>query len=115
MSTLEQFGPIPEEDSNKKRIRIHQGWWRINVLNQECGKHPLDSNQNVCSTIKNGDQSLNNFLTDNIKKAVNSSLNNRNGSNSGLMEKERLYNNLLSSHQFALISSVNCHLIKNLA
>lgn len=94
---LNQFGTIPLEPLEKSRIRIHQGWWRMNVLHEPPGKHPNNENENVCNTILNGEPSGLNFLTENTKKAVAKTIAGRNEKSSGKIEKDRLFNNLLSS------------------
>lgn len=51
MALNPNFGSIPSETSFKRRQRIHQGWWRMNVLNEPPGKHPKLPNQKVCSMM----------------------------------------------------------------
>ena len=58
---FERFGKIPNGSGFKNRARIHQGWWRMNVLNEMAGQHPINSNDNVCNTILNGEKSKNNL------------------------------------------------------
>ncbi len=94
---LERFGGIPSESRQKKRVRMHQGWWRMNVLNEKAGQHPKNRNDNVCNTILNGKKSENNFLTENSHKAVIQTLNDRKEEGTGIIEEDRLFNNLLSS------------------
>ena len=94
---LGRFGTIPNESGQKKRVRIHQGWWRMNVLNEKAGQHPKNRNDNVCNTILNGEESKNNFLTENSYKAVIRTLKERKEEGTGIMEEDRLFNNLLSS------------------
>lgn len=94
---LKRFGTIPNESSYKKRIRMHQGWWRMNVLNEKVGRHPKNRNSNLCNTILNGEKSRNNFLTENTYKAVFQTLDERKEEGTGMMEEDRLFNNLLSS------------------
>jgi len=94
---LDRFGTIPNETGQKKRVRIHQGWWRMNILNEPPGKHPKNDNDNVCNTIRNGEQTKKNFLTENSSKAVYQTLQERQEEGAGLMEQDRLFNNLLSS------------------
>ena len=94
---LDRFGTIPNESGFKRRIRIHQGWWRMNVLNEEPGEHPKDKNKNVCNTINDGIINKKNFLTGNSVKAVEQTLAERQETGAGIMEQDRLYNNLLSS------------------
>jgi len=94
---LERFGPIPDETGFKNKMRIHQGWWRMNILNEEPGPHPIEKDQTVCNTIYDGESTNNNFLTSNSIKAVEEVLSNRGKESSGMMNQDRLYNNLLSS------------------
>lgn len=93
----ERFGPVPNESGFKKRMRLHQGWWRTNVLNEPSGLHPTNENEHVCNTILNGNQTRNNFLTENTISTVVNTLKGRNNSNLGMVEEDRLFNNLLSS------------------
>lgn len=94
---FERFGSIPNESGQKKRVRIHQGWWRMNILNEKAGQHPKNRNDNVCNTILNGKKSKNNFLSENAYKAVIQTLDEREEDGTGIMEEDRLFNNLLSS------------------
>lgn len=69
------IGAAPASESGfKKRMRFHQGWWRAFVLAEEEGERPLDSRRTVCNTIRNGEQSKKNFLTDNTRKVVEHTL-----------------------------------------
>ena len=91
----ELIGNLPKSDGAfKRRMRFHQGWWRSFVLNKEQGSHPLKEGDTVCSMIDDGNE---NFLTDNILKIVNQNLSNSSPGRSGIIEKERLFKNLLSS------------------
>jgi hypothetical protein len=94
---IERFGTIPSETGLKRRTRIHQGWWRMNVLNEKPGVHPKDKEKNVCNTIFEGKISKRNFLTQNSIKAVDTTVAERKKADAGIMELDRLYNNLLSS------------------
>jgi len=93
----ERFGAIPNESGLKRKMRLHQGWWRTNVLSQEAGFHPKKENERICNTILDGEESKNNYLTKNSYIAVQQTLNERSEQDSGLMEQDRLFNNLLSS------------------
>lgn len=93
----QRFGDIPIEKGFKRRLRVHQGWWRMNVLNMAPGTHPKINGQNVCSTIQEGRKNNKNFLTANVIKAVEKTIADRNDESVGLLEQNRLYNNLLSS------------------
>lgn len=94
---IERFGKVPKGIGLTKSMRIHQGWWRTNVLNEEPGIHPIVPAENVCNAILGGDKSGKNFLTPNTLKAVNETLLKRVDGNSGIIEEDRLFNNLLSS------------------
>ena len=97
-TTLNQrFGSIPKETGLKKLMRLHQGWWRTNVLNEEPGLHPKISTENICNTISNGSISKKNFLTKNTIQAIDQTINDRKEQETGLIEQDRLFNNLLSS------------------
>lgn len=91
------IGSLPKESDFKKRMRLHQGWWRAFVLGENEGKHPLKDDENICSTLFNGEQTKNNFLSSLVKNIVSDVLNERNDGSTGLVEKKRLFNNLLSS------------------
>jgi hypothetical protein len=93
----EKFGEIPEESEFKKRVRIHQGWWRMNVLNEKPGEYPRNHDKRLCSTILNGEGTKKNFLTNNVRQALEAILNQRKVEGKGMMERSRLFNNLLSS------------------
>lgn len=93
----ERFGQVPNESGLTRKMRVHQGWWRTNVLNEEPGLHPGYPEQNVCNTILVGDTSGKNFLTPNAVKAVRETLAKRTDKNAGIIEQDRLFNNLLSS------------------
>lgn len=94
---LNNFGGIPKENSQKKRMRIHQGWWRRNVLNKLPGLHPIDANRNICNTILDGEETKANFLSQNSINAVLKTLKDHSSDGMGIIEEDRLYNNLLSS------------------
>ena len=94
----ELIGSAPKSDKDfTKRMRIHQGWWRAFVLAEKEGKHPLKDNQTVCNTIIYGDKTDKNFLSDTIAKVVHHTVIERKESDSGIIEEDRLFNNLLSS------------------
>jgi hypothetical protein len=93
-------GEIPENESNfKKKMRIHQGWWRAFVLLEEQGKNPAKENENVCNTFLLNEKNVNNnFLSAKISETVSGELKERkNGKKAGIINKERLMCNLLSS------------------
>jgi len=93
----ERFGKIPVESGLTRKMRVHQGWWRTNVLNLEPGFNPLNANDNVCNTILDGHINTKNFLTPNSFKAVIETLEARSKEDPGMIDKDRLFNNLLSS------------------
>ena len=93
----ERFGNFPKETGLTKIMRLHQGWWRTNILIEEPGQHPILMDSTICNTILNGDKTENNFLTPNAIKAVKETLNGRTKGSSGKVEEGRLFNNLLSS------------------
>ena len=93
----ENFEGIPDNIESIKRVRVHQGWWRLNILNQKAGQHPIRKNDTVCNTIRDGEISGANFLTENTLKVVKNTLQNRLSDDGGKIEEGRLYNNLLSS------------------
>jgi len=100
------IGTIPNESGLIKKFRFHQGWWRAFVLNEEQGMYWDEKNKNnawVCNRINNGDQypHLKNFLSEEIVREVELALKNQEDSGSGIMERDRLYNNLLSSQPLA--------------
>lgn len=99
------IGTIPKESDFISRFRSHQGWWRTFVLNEEEGTYWDKSNnvlKKVCNRLNNGmDFPQKNFLSDEIREEVISALKIQEVSKSGIMDKDRLYNNLLSSQPLA--------------
>lgn len=93
----ELIGFLPQESDFKNRMRVHQGWWRTFVLSEPQGEHPCDKSKFVCSTINNGKVDSKNFLTKKIFESVREALLKRKLDSKGLIEENRLYNNLLSS------------------
>jgi len=93
----ELIGFVPEDSGFRKQMRVHQGWWRTCVLTEPQGEHPSDKNRNVCNTINDGKVNGKNFLTKKIFKLVNEILLKRTTDSKGLIQEDRLYNNLLSS------------------
>ncbi len=91
------IGALPSDNNFKKRMRFHQGWWRAFVLAEEEGKRPTKKDEVVCSTILNGQVSEKNFLSPKIIKAVRRTIEERKEVNAGILEEDRLFNNLLSS------------------
>jgi hypothetical protein len=99
----ELIGTIPKESGLIAKYRQHQGWWRAFVLNQEEGKYYSQHTKNwekVCNRINDGDKDpeTKNFLSKEIAEEVQFALNRQ---KSGIMETDRLYNNLLSSQPLA--------------
>jgi hypothetical protein len=91
-----RFGDIPSNGFTK-RVRLHQGWWRLNVLNQQAGQHPLRKDKKVCNTVLEGEDTGVNFLTPATLKIVKATLKGRTKDDGGIIEEGRFYNNLLSS------------------
>jgi hypothetical protein len=99
----ELIGHIPEIDSGFPAImRKHQGWWRAFVLNLEEGTYSKE-NKNVCNRINNGkeDAHQKNYLSKDILRAVQEAQEKQKKLGKGIMEEDRLYNNLLSSQPLA--------------
>lgn len=99
----ELIGTIPIESGFIAKFRQHQGWWRAFVLNQEEGKYysrHTKKTEKVCNRINNGEQDpeKKNFLSKEITDEVQRALSLQ---KSGIMEADRLYNNLLSSQPLA--------------
>lgn len=95
------LGPVPQDKTAFiQKMRIHQGWWRTAVLCEEAGARPGAPTMTVCNTIKNtvkdGERSKN-FIPGNAWKAYTDTIKEREGESSGLINKERAENNLLSS------------------
>lgn len=100
------IGTIPNESGFIAKYRQHQGWWRAFVLNQEEGKYYSQHTKNwekVCNRINDGDihPEAKNFLSKEIAEEVQLALNRHKQLWSGIMETDRLYNNLLSSQPLA--------------
>ncbi len=93
----EIIGRFPKESGFKKRMRFHQGWWRAFVLAEKQGHHPTRKNEFIGSAIQQGENSGKNFLSENIRRAVNETLQEREEVGAGIIEEGRLFNNLLSS------------------
>jgi hypothetical protein len=97
------IGTIPKESGFISKFRKHQGWWRAFVLNLEEGKYWIESKKEwkqVSNRINNGetDPEKKNFLSKEISDEVQRALKKQ---KSGIMETDRLYNNLLSSQPLA--------------
>lgn len=95
------IGTIPKESGFISKFRKHQGWWRTFVLNESEGKYLSKKEwKQVCNRINDGetDPDKKNFLSKEISDEVQLALNKQ---KSGIMETDRLYNNLLSSQPLA--------------
>jgi hypothetical protein len=97
------IGNIPNESGFINKFRKHQGWWRAFVLNEEEGEYysqHTKKTEKVCNRINNGDQDpeKKNFLSKEIADEVQRALSLQ---KSGIIETDRLYNNLLSSQPLA--------------
>ncbi len=100
----ELIGTIPKESGFIAKYRKHQGWWRTFVLNEYEGKYFSQKKwKQVCNRINNGDKTpeSKNFLSKEISDEVQLALNRQKEKVSGIMETDRLYNNLLSSQPLA--------------
>ena len=93
------IGNLPKESGFIKRMRFHQAWWRAFVLGEEQGQWPKskDPQKRIGSTILEGQESGKNFLTENALAAVKKTQQEREEHEFGMLEEERLFNNLLSS------------------
>ncbi|MFA4851030.1 MAG: hypothetical protein WC599_00740 [Bacteroidales bacterium] len=95
------LGTIRHDSGNKKRLRIHQGWWRAFVLGLTEGDYYDKHNKEwkrVCNRtfIETTEKDIN-FLTPQVIQAARRALKERDKSNPGLIEETRLNFNLLSS------------------
>lgn len=98
------IGIIPEESGFIKDYRFHQGWWRTFVLNEEPGMYWDEKNEkcaSVCNRINDGEKSLKNFLSDEISNTAKKAIEHNKTTKSGIIDQDRLYNNLLSSQPLA--------------
>lgn len=91
------IGSAPSEGGFRKRMRFHQGWWRACVLAENEGPHPITASEKICNTISGGKANEKNFLSKNIVSAVAQTIEERKEASSGMIEEDRLFNNLLSS------------------
>jgi hypothetical protein len=95
------IGPRPKDLGFKALMRLHQGWWRAFVLAERPGPHPIHNEETICNTITNGQETKKNFLTEEIAGVVHETLEHRQEKSRGIIEKNRLYGNLLSSQPLA--------------
>lgn len=91
------IGDLPSESEFKQRMRFHQAWWRAFVLAEEPGNHPVRKNETLGSTIMNGKNNHKNFLSKKTVDAINKTISEREESHFGILQEDRLFNNLLSS------------------
>jgi hypothetical protein len=95
---IESLGEQSSSDNQlQKRMRLHQSWWRAFVLAEEQGQHPMNPDNQIGSSILDGEDSFSNFLDDFAKQAVKETLQERKSSAKGMISESRLFNNLLSS------------------
>jgi len=78
-------------------MRFHQSWWRAFVLVENEGNFPTKKGLLIGNTILDGRVNKKNFLSENIIEAVNQTIHERQIAKSGIIEEDRLFNNLLSS------------------
>lgn len=90
-------GKSSSDNQLQKRMRHHQSWWRAFVLAEEQGQHPMKPDNQIGSSILNGEISFSNFLDDYAKQAVKETLQVRKSPAKGMISETRLFNNLLSS------------------
>ncbi len=94
-------GEIAASDTGRiKKARIHQGWWRAFVLKQEQGRRPNSKDKKICSTVPDYDGYLGNFITPEIGQLaldVAAIHNDPSRKSAGIIQIDRLKNNLLSS------------------
>jgi len=100
----ELIGNVPKESDFIGKFRQHQGWYRVCVMNEPEGTYWDGKNKKtckVCNRINNGEASEKNFLSDEIKETVRIALNPNEKRQAGIIEPDRMYNNLLSSQPLA--------------
>ena len=90
--------PQSKSDNDlQKKMRLHQSWWRAFVLAEEQGYHPINKRDKIGNCILNGEQTGANFIDDYALKAAKEVLSSRDQKSRGMIQADRLYNNLLSS------------------
>ena len=87
----------PNETTFKQKLRFHQGWWRAFVLGEKAGCHPVRKLETICNVISGGNTNGKNFLSHTIADIAHKTATQRNEADSGIIEEDRLFNNLLSS------------------
>ena len=85
----EIIGRLPKESGFKKRMRFHQAWWRSFILVEEQGCHPIRKNESIGSVIQQGEINGKNFLSDNIRKSVEETIQERKIFGAGIIEEKR--------------------------
>lgn len=93
-------GHVPQESGFISKFRKHQGWWRTFVLNEPEGKYYSRQHKEwkqVCNRINDGEKTLKNFLSQDIIDEIQKAIRDQSDAGTGIMEADRLYNNLLSS------------------
>lgn len=98
-STLtDLLGELPTDFGFKRRMRLHQGWWRSFVLNEEIGSYKAkDGEIKQAANLLNNTNVKGNFLNERVEMIAKEKLSERNEQDSGIIEKDRLFRNLLSS------------------
>jgi len=102
---LEELSKLLGVSSNstswRKKLRIHQGWWRAFVLGVPQGEYHDKKNnvwKKVCNRVFEETSSGNiNFLGEAASKAAMTTLKDRGAPSSGMVDESRLKYNLLSS------------------
>lgn len=97
------IGTFPKESSSISKYRKHQGWWRAFVLNEPEGEYldNLKQVKKVCNRINDGETSYKNFLSEEIVKSARKAVEIQKKKGKGIIDENRLYNNLLSSQPLA--------------
>ena len=112
---LKMIGSLTKESNFKKRMRLHQGWWRAFVLAENEGKHPKNNDKHICNTLLNGKRTQKNFLSPFVQNVVKEVLEKRKNEGAGIVNLDRLYNNLLSSQPLCFNFFSKFYLDKRLA
>jgi len=102
MSLIYSITDFPGEKSDsdnqlQRRMRHHQSWWRAFVIAEAQGNHPINKGDKIGSSILNGEHSGANCIDEYALKAIKDVLGSRNEKSKGMIQADRLYNNLLSS------------------
>ena len=102
------IGEVPaDKNSFKHKMRLHQGWWRTAVLCEDPGKNPATGEGEVCNMMEDGKATRKNFLSEAAYIAAQRTLEERQqelaryGKAAGIVDEDRLHNNLLSSQPLA--------------